>query len=94
MKDINNVLDNEYMTDEYLDEEIIADNIDPNDAARIAHDVWNAVLDHYVDTGNIGDSIWSAVLTQLNEDVKDEDVKIEVREILWEEYVPEWENYL
>ena len=39
MKDINFVKDNSNKTDEYIDAEIICDNEDPNDLARIAHDI-------------------------------------------------------
>lgn len=39
MQDINNVKDNEYMNEEYLDAEIIADNDDSHNLARIANNI-------------------------------------------------------
>ena len=97
MKNIDQTLDNGRMTEEYLDAEIIADNEDPNDAARIAHDVWEKVISGDEGNDDVGDSIWPQVLNQLQEEMHnglDEQVALEVREIIWEDYVPEWESYL
>ena len=98
MKDINFEKDNSTMKDEqYIDAEIICDNEDPNDCARIAHEVWDQVINNDNDTNDVGDSIWPQVLNVLQNKIHnglDEDVALEVREIIWENYIPEWESYL
>lgn len=97
MKDINFVKDNSNMTDEYIDAEIICDNENPDNYARIAHEVWDKVIGDVEGTGDVGDSIWPHVLNQLQEEMHNglpEDAALEVREIIWENYVPVWESYL
>ena len=96
MKDINFVKDNGKKTDEYIDAEIICDNEDPSDYARIAHEIWEKVVANDNDTNDVGDSIWSQVLNVLQDEIQnglEEEAAIEVREIIWEEYVPAWESY-
>lgn len=46
---IDNIKDNEYMTEEYLDQEIIADNDDGYNLARIAHDINDMVEGSFID---------------------------------------------
>lgn len=97
MKDINFVKDNSNMTDEYIDAEIICDNEDPANCARIAHEVWDEVISNDKNTNDVGDSIWSQVLNVLQNRIQnglEEEIALEVREIIWENYVPEWESYL
>lgn len=43
MENIDTIKDNKYMKDEYIDQEVIADNNDNYDLARIAHKVQNDV---------------------------------------------------
>lgn len=49
MKNIDNIKDNEYMTDEYIDQEIIADNDDGHNLARIAHDINEMVEESFIE---------------------------------------------
>lgn len=49
MKNIDNIKDNEYMTEEYIDQEIIADNDDGHNLARIAHDINEMVEGSFID---------------------------------------------
>ena len=88
MKDINFVKDNEYMTDEYLDAEIIVDNEDPNDAARIAHEIYEIVDGGYEDNGDVMDNgFWKQIQAQVQADVRDPDVADEVLKIIQNEYL-------
>ena len=97
MSDINKTLDNRYMNEEYLDAEIICDNKDPANCARIAHEIWDEVISNDKDTNDIGDSIWPQVLNVIQDRIQnglEEEIALEVREIIWENYVPEFENYI
>ena len=54
MKDITNIVDNKYMTDEYIDAELAVDNEDPNDLARIAHEIADSVDDWDTENLDVG----------------------------------------
>lgn len=88
MKNIENILDNNYLKLEYLDAEVIVDNEDPDDAARLALEVWNDVKDNDIDNNDVGGSLWPQIQAKILEVVRDPDVQLEVREIIWEEYIP------
>lgn len=49
MQNIDNIKDNEYMTEEYIDQEIIADNDNSHNLARIAHDINEMVEESFID---------------------------------------------
>lgn len=66
MKQIDFVKDNGNMTDEYLDAEIICDNEDPNDLARIAHEVAICVED--IELTDVGASYRPLYFSMLRED--------------------------
>lgn len=88
MKNIENVLDNEYMADEYLDAEVIVDNEDPTDTARIAHEIYEIVDGGYEDNGDVMDNgFWKQIQAQVQEDVRDPDVADEVLKIIKNEYL-------
>lgn len=88
MKDINFVKDNGKKTDEYLDAEIIVDNEDPNDAARIAHEIYEIVDGGYEDNGDVMDNgFWKQIQAQVQADVRDPDVANEVLKIIQNEYL-------
>ena len=75
MKNIEYVLDNGKMTDEYIDAEIIADNEDPNDLARIAHEIAKCTED--IELTDVGASYRSLYFSMLREDyshLDDEDM--------------------
>lgn len=84
MKDINKTLDNGYMTEEYLDAEIIADNDDGHNLARIAHDINDAVGE----LTDVGASYRAAWLDVLNKEYSylDTDEILQVVEILEKNY--------
>lgn len=86
MKDINNVLDNEYMTEEYLDAEIIADNEDPNDLTRIAHEIATCTED--IELTDVGASYKDLYWSMLHEDYNylDDDDMYKVVKIIEENY--------
>ena len=84
MKDINNVIDNNYLAFEYMDVEVIVDNDDGHNLARIAHEVNNKV-------GNltdVGASYRAAWLDVLNKEYYklDTDEMLEVITILENNY--------
>lgn len=54
MKNIDNIKDNEYMTDEYLDQEIIADNDDGHNLAHIAHEIVSFIEGSETDNMDVG----------------------------------------
>lgn len=83
---IDNIKDNEYMTDEYLDQELIADNDDGHNLARIAHEVHDSIN---VELTNVMDSYRPLYFSMLNEDyayLSDEEMH-EVVEIIEENYL-------
>ena len=84
MKDINETLDNGYMTEEYLDAEIIADNDDGHNLARVAHDINNDVGE----LTDVGASYRVAWLDVLNKEYSylDTDEMLKVIEILEDNY--------
>lgn len=89
MQDINNIKDNEYMDEyEYIDAELASDNLPDDDAHRIALEIWNDVKDNDIDNNDIGGSLWPQILHKILEEVKDEEIALEVREIIWEEHIP------
>ena len=49
MKNIDNVIDNNYLKFEYMDAEIITDNDDGHNLARIAHDINEMVEESFID---------------------------------------------
>lgn len=49
MKDIDFVKDNSNMTDEYIDQELIADNDDGHNLAHIAHEINSMVEGSFID---------------------------------------------
>lgn len=63
MQNIDQILDNEYMTEEYLDAEIIADNDDGHNLARIAHEV-NDAVGTLTDVGASYRAAWLDVLSR------------------------------
>ena len=65
MKDITQTIDNEYMNEEYLDAEIITDNDDGYDLARIAHEVANSIT---VELTDVGASYRPLYFSMLHED--------------------------
>lgn len=89
MKDINFVKDNSNMTDEYIDAEIICDNEDKYDLARIAHEI-NDSID--VELTDVGASYRPLYFSMLREDyayLTDEEMH-KVVEIIEENYL--WEE--
>lgn len=51
---IDNIKDNEYMTEEYIDQEIIADNDDGHNLPRIAHEIVSFVEGFEIDNMDVG----------------------------------------
>ena len=87
MKNIDFVKDNKYMTDEYIDAESIVDNEDPNNLARIAHEIATCTED--IELTDVGESYRSLYWSMLHEDysyLNDDDMH-KVVEIIEENYL-------
>jgi len=86
MQNIDNIKDNEYMTDEYIDQELIADNDDGHNLARIAHEVHDSIN---VKLTNVMDSYRPLYFSMLNEDYAylSEEEMHKVVEIIEENYL-------